>query len=174
MRKLLIVLLAALLASGAAFAQDDVDVDVDVEGDLDMNMRVEYATTQWAGVALGYPFTFYYGVEDVFQDADIRARLSSYLFDVSVGADVLFDITTLEELPVTVYAGGGPNIGLAFGFGNAVGIGLSGVVGAEYRFDEQIGAFLDVGAGATFYFGDAITLPSFFAPRGALGVNFHF
>lgn len=172
MRKLFALLVAVALASGAALAQDtETDIDVDVDTNL---FSVDYGTTQWAGVALGYPFAVYYGVEDVFQDADVRGRLSTSFFDVTVGGDVLFDITELEDVPVTIYGGGGPNVSIAF-FGG-FGFGLSGVVGAEWRFDEQIGAFLDVGVGYTFYIGSDLDLVPLagLSPRGALGVNFHF
>lgn len=162
MRKMLIALFAvAVLGAGSALAQD---------------MSVQYDTTQWAGVGLGYPFQVYYGIDNaVGQDLDLRVRVSSYFWNVSLGADILTPITTIENMPITVYAGGGPNVDYLFSAG--LGIGVSGLVGAEYRFNQDYGAFLELGAGYTYYFGDLTGLNYFglgFQPRGALGFNYHF
>ncbi len=166
MRKVLITLLAiTVFGVGAAFAQSD--------------MGVKYNTTQWAGLGLGYPFQLYYGVNDALgNNIDVRARLSSYFWNISLGADALYTVASLDSAPVHIYVGGGPNVDYLFlGGTNSLGIGLSAVVGAEYRINEQFGAFGELGAGYTYYFGDLAGLNAFglgFGPRGAIGVNYHF
>ena len=201
MRKLFVLLLTALLLGGAVFAQDDAeDVAEDVgeaiedtadevgdaaeeaadevgdalEGDAMMSDFDTFGTTQWAGVGLGYPVTFYYGISDLLGDTtDVRFRASSYFFNVVLGADALFDITTLDDLPVDIYAGGGPTLGFGFA-GRGFGIGVNGSVGGEYRLSEQLGLFAELGVGYVFYTGSAIVPLGGLAPGGSLGVNFHF
>jgi len=159
MRKFLLIILATLtLGASSAFAQDDMMM----------------SSHQWAGVGLGYPVSFYYGLENGLSEGiDLRFNATSYFFNLSVGADALVDITTLDNLPVTIYGGGGPNV--AFLFSGNLGIGAGGVIGGEYMIDEQISAFLELGAGYTFYFG---TINNLFlgglAPSGTLGINFRF
>lgn len=167
MRNFFTLLLVALLLGGVALAQDDAATTIDLEPEADF-----YGTTQWAGVSLGYPSSIYYGLNDVFGDADLRFRLSSRYYDFAIGVDALYDITRIEDVPVNVYGGGGPNIG--FGFFGAFGIGLSGVIGAEYRITEEFGAFLEIGGGYTFYFGSNLAIPSLDFLRSSLGVNYHF
>lgn len=167
MRKVLLSMLAvALLGAGSAFAQSPA-------------MGVQYATTQYAGVGIGYPFQVYYGMENMLGDnLDLRVRLSSYFWNISLGADVIYDVAYLDSAPVRIYVGGGPNLDMLFLGGiNSFGVGISGLGGAEYRFDENWGAFAELGIGYTFYFGNLAGLNAFglgFAPRGALGVNYHF
>ena len=167
MRKVLLSMLAvALLGAGSAFAQSPT-------------MGVEYATTQYVGLGLGYPFQAYYGMEDMLGDnLDLRVRLSSYFWNLSIGADVIMDVAHLDTAPVRIYVGGGPNIDVLFGGGvSSFGIGISALAGAEYRFNENWGGFGELGLGYTFYFGDLLgysPLGVGFAPRGALGVNYHF
>ncbi len=166
MRKVLIALFAvALIGGSSALAQD--------------MMGVQYDTTQYAGLGLGYPFQVYYGMNNALGDnLDVRARLSTYFWNISLGADVLTTVAHLESAPVSVYVGGGPNLDYLFlGGSNTVGIGLSALAGAEYRFDPNWAAFGELGLGYTFYFGDLAGLNAFglgFAPRGAIGVNYHF
>ena len=167
MRKLLTLLLVALFLGSAVLAQDDAATTIDINPEADF-----YGTTQWAGVSLGYPSSIYYGLNDVFGDADLRFRLSSRYYDFAIGADLLYDITRIEDIPVNIYAGGGPNIG--FGFFGAFGIGLSGVIGGEYRITEEFGAFLELGAGYTFYFGSGYVVPGLDFLRSSIGVNYHF
>lgn len=162
MRRILITLLAiTVFGVGAAFAQSD--------------MGVQYNTTQWAGVGLGYPFQLYYGVNNAIgPKMDVRARLSYGFWNLNFGADVLYTVAQLDSAPVDVYVGGGPNVGFGF-YGIGLGLGVSGVVGAEYRINEQFGAFGELGAGYTYWFnGAAGYLFGGFGPRGAIGVNYHF
>lgn len=167
MRKLFILLLTSFFLAGVAFAQDDAATTVDLDPEADF-----YGTTQWVGVSLGYPSSLYYGLNDVFGDADLRFRLSSRYYDFAIGVDALYDITRIEDVPINIYAGGGPNIG--FGFFGAFGLGLSGVIGGEYRITEEFGAFLEIGGGYTFYFGSGFVVPGLDFLRSSLGVNYHF
>jgi len=163
MRRVLITLVAvSVLGVGAAFAQS--------------SMAASYNTTQWAGVALGYPFSVYYGVNNAIgNNIDVRGRLTYGFWNIGVGADILYDAMTLQDTPLTIYVGGGPNFNYGF-YGVGIGIGLSAVGGVEYRFSDQLGAFAELGAGYTFY----LQTPAIsyfglgFGPRGALGVNYHF
>ena len=162
MRKVLITLLAiTVFGVGAAFAQS--------------NMSVKYDTTQWAGVALGYPFQIYYGVNNALgPKLDVRGRLSYGFWNLGVGADVLYTVADLKDMPLSVYVGGGPNFGYGF-YGIGIGIGVSGLAGVEYRINQNFGAFGELGAGYTYWFnGAAGYLFGGFGPRGAIGVNYHF
>jgi len=163
MRKVLITLLAiTVFGVGAAFAQSD--------------MGVQYNTTQWAGVALGYPFQVYYGVDNAIgNNIDVRGRLSYAFWNLGIGADVLYNVTQIQGMPLTVYVGGGPNFNFGF-YGVGIGIGLSALAGAEYRINDQFGAFGELGAGYTFYLQNPVVsyFGLGFAPRGAIGVNYHF
>jgi hypothetical protein len=174
MRKLLVTLLSLLvLGTGAALAQEDTDVDVSEEGvvvAIEAAEGVDFDTTQYVGAALGYPFTFHYGIEDLISEgADLRIRLSSLFYDLTLGADVLFDITQLES-NIQLYGGGG--LGFSTVFGAGLGVTLNGLVGGEYRFNRELGLFAEIGAGYTF--GQFVTPLGNFYPRGALGVNYHF
>lgn len=165
MRKVLIALVtAALLAGSAAFAQ---------------GMGASFNSNQYAGIGVGYPFQVFYGMNNVFgNNIGVRVRLSSYFWNISLGADVLANVANLDSAPISFYAGGGPNVDYLFlGGVNSLGIGVSGVVGGEYKITDNIGAFLELGAGYTYYFGSLSGLNAFglgFAPRGAIGVNYHF
>ena len=165
MRKVLFALVtAALLAGGAAFAQ---------------GMGASFNSNQYVGVGLGYPFQAYYGMDNALgNNLGLRVRLSSYFWNISLGADVLTDVAQFDSAPISIYAGGGPNVDYLFlGGTNTLGIGVSGVVGGEYKVTDNVGAFLELGAGYTYYFGDLAGLNAFglgFAPRGAIGVNYHF
>ena len=169
MRKLFTLLLLALFLSGAALAQDDAAATVDLDPQADF-----YGTTQWAGIGLGYPVTFYYGINDLISDnIDLRIRANSYFYNLAIGADALFDVLRIEDAPINIYAGGGPTLGIGFG-GRGFGLGLNASVGGEYRFTEQIGAFAELGVGYVFYTGTVLAPFGGFAPGGSIGVNFHF
>lgn len=177
MRKFLLVILATLtLGLSSAFAQDDM------------------ATSgQYAGAILGYPISGVYGLEDVLGEGiDLRFNASLNPFfglGINVGADALIDISSLELTnanDILIYGGGGVNAGF-LSVGNAIAsvsafsLGLSGVIGGEYMFDDAFGLFLETGAGAAFNIGSASTLagaPTIagFSPtfRGGLGVKFRF
>jgi hypothetical protein len=76
-------------------------------------------TGQYAGVSIGAPLLQgYYGLEDALApDVDARIRLALGLFGglaVNVGADALFELSTLDDAGLaTLYAGVGPSLGFA-------------------------------------------------------------
>lgn len=170
MRKLLVAASVLLLTAGMALAQEeDTEVNLDDEPSdivIEANPDVDYETDNYVGVTLGYPFAFNYGFEELLGDGtDLRLQATSYFYNFTIGADVLFDLAQLEDV-IQIYGGGGVAVGSTFvgGFNATV----SGLVGGEYRFNEQLGVFLEAGAGFS-----VIPAPVF-SPRGGIGVNYHF
>ncbi|MCA9840087.1 MAG: hypothetical protein KC422_24465 [Trueperaceae bacterium] len=170
MRKLLIVLLAALsLGAGSAFAQGNM-----------------MAGTQWIGASTGFPLgiNLHYGMPDLLaQDLDLRINLSavSFLFNgafsVTGGADVLYhlNLETENDLPLDVYVGGGLDIGASIRGddpatadveSSGVTLGLAGLVGAEYALSPELGLFGELRGGVGF---DPI-----FQPALRIGINYYF
>jgi len=157
MRKLSVLFLAVLLlGTGAALAQSG----------------------QWAGVSFGggIPFAgsvnLHFGLNDVIGDnIDVRANGTVSFFGVfGLGADVLIGLPIdTGDLPLEVYAGGGP--ALAFG-GGGFAAGANLLAGAEFRLGDvgldQGGVFFEAGPGLTFV---PVFLASFVAK---LGFNYHF
>lgn len=180
MHRILISLIAvSTLGLGGALAQDLV---VTPEPDFGV-------TTQYVGGSLGYPgLQAYYHSEDIdfIEDSDIRFRASISPFggfSFLVGADALFDLTELsDDGNLDLYAGGGPAVGFASGFvtdinGNRVSysgfaLELSGVIGVNYRLNQDISLFAEGGLG----FGFVSASAGGFAPtfRSGLGANYHF
>jgi len=161
MRKFLLMVLAAItLASGAAFAQDDMMTD----------------SSSWAGVSTGFPFglVLHYGLEDLIaEDIDLRGNLSAVtffgsFFFVNVGADALYQLNleTVNDLPLDVYAGGGLNVGVGIGDGVSFTGSVRALGGAEYMFTDTIGAFGEVRIG--------VGVLQLFQPSLSVGVNYHF
>ena len=135
MRKLVLVLLAALVMGGAAFAQSGF----------------------YAALSAGYPgAAVHLGVEDVGVEG-LDARLNvGYAYiggGFSVGLDALYaiDLGTMEmEVPIDVYVGGG--VGATF----TGEFSLKALVGGSYSLTELtgvdgLGVFLE--AGPTYTFG---------------------
>lgn len=160
MRKLVIILIAALaLAGSSAFAQDDM-----------------MAHTQWVGASTGFPLgiTFHYGMEDLIgENLDLRANLSAVTFlndafTVAGGVDLLYQLNleTENDLPLGVYVGGGLNVGASLGTVNGVAFGVAALGGAELMVTDQIGVFGEVRG--------AVGLNPLFQPSIFVGVNYHF
>ncbi len=164
MRKFAILLVTAVaLTLGTASAQ---------------SFSAQYDTTQYAGGAIGLPITGYYGVSDLlFEGSDLRFRVGFmpfWLSSVTVGADILFPLATLDDAgDFNLYAGGGPSLGFGLGiFGGFYG-DLTGVVGVDYRINDQLSVFGEGGVGVAFRSAAGVGGVGV-APRGALGVLFHF
>ena len=166
MRKFLTLILISLFLGSIALAQDDAATTVDIDPQADF-----YGTTQWAGIGLGYPSSIHYGLNDVLGDnIDIRFRLSSRYAGVALAGEALFDIVRIEDLPVNVYAGGGLDLRYR---GRSFGIGINGIAGAEYRFSESLGFFLELNAVIPIYF--STYRYGFGDYSGStIGVNYHF
>lgn len=174
MHKLLIAVLSVFaLGLGMSFAQTDADVTEEgVTVEIEAQEGVDFDTSSYVGASFGYPLAFYYGLEDGFREgADLRFRASTFFVDFSIGADVLFDISQLED-NIQLYGGGGINLSSLFLGGGSFGVGLTGVLGGEYRFNRELGIFAELGGGVNIYPGGV--LPIVPIPRGALGVNYHF
>lgn len=163
MRKLIATLLAlTVLGLGFGLAQDAFDDDVNIEGDY------------WAGVSTGWPFgvNVHFGLEDMIGDGiDLRANAALGIgSQFGLGVDVLADLPVdLDNPALGIYAGGGPNFGVAAGTAT-VGLGL--LVGGEYRLADaglpEGGVFIEVGPSLTF-------VPAFIANANArFGFNYHF
>lgn len=162
MRKfLLMVLAAAVLGSGAAFAQDDM---MDNGG-------------QWFGVSTGFPvgLVLHYGMADLIRPGiDLRANVSAFTFFgdyfyINAGADALYhlNLETENDLPLDVYVGGGANVGLGLSsLGSSFGVGIQALGGAEYMITDQFGAFGELRVG--------VGIAPIFRPSLAIGVNYHF
>lgn len=158
MRKVLFALVtAALLAGGAAFAQG-------------MDMGSHY----WVGMSAGYPgANLHFGVSDVAPNLSVRANLGFGYFGYgfTAGLDGMYNLpVNTGDVPVTVYAGLGPQF--AFGYLGGFAAGADAFVGAEYRLSQigfdPGGVFFE--AGPTVYF-----VPSVFAGfTGRVGFNYHF
>ncbi len=157
MRKLLIsLIMIAALGAGGAFAQ----------------------TGYWAGVSGGYPTAqVHFGVENVLAGLDVRGNLSfGYFGFLEVGASVLYDLgLDTGDVPINVYVGGGPSVGLAFAGAFVATVEL--LAGAEYRLSDvglpQGGVFLELGP-AYRYVGVAGFGFGGFGANGRLGFNWHF
>lgn len=170
MHKLLVAVLSVfVLGLGVSFAQTDADVTEEgVTVEIEAQEGVEFDTTQFAGASLPFPLGVHYGLEDVDlfgTNPDLRFRFSGNVLTagVSLGADALFDIAQLED-NIQLY--GGPGLDLGTVFPLLPSIGVSGILGGEYRFNRELGFFAELGTGISF--------PFVFAPRGALGINYHF
>ncbi len=170
MHKLLVAVLSVfVLGLGMSFAQTDADVTEEgVTIEIEAQEGVEFDTTQFAGVSLPFPTSVHYGLEDVDlfgTTPDLRFRFSGNLFgtNIAFGTDVLFDIAQLEE-NIRLY--GGPGLELGTVFPVVPSFGLVGIVGGEYRFNRELGFYAELGTGISF--------PLALAPRGSLGVNYHF
>ncbi|MEX2501513.1 MAG: hypothetical protein WD336_03980 [Trueperaceae bacterium] len=166
MRKLAILLVTAVaLTLGTASAQ---------------NFSATYDTSQYAGGAIGLPFTGYYGISDVFaENTDLRMRVSVWPFGIfyaAVGADFLLPIVELtDDGMLNLYAGGGPSIGFAsfLGTGGIYG-DLTGLIGLDVRFSQELSVFVEAGGGVSFASVGGVAGGIGFAPRGAVGVLYHF
>ncbi len=155
MRKLLITLAGVLvLGLGAVNAQT-----------IDDTATSDY----YAGGSLGLIFSpdvtgslaGQFGLRD-FLTENLDARFDlGVLFDggFNVGANALYNFPLEGDVPITIYAGGGPRLYLA----DTVRFGLSFRGGAEYPFSEVIAGFGELridpvfgGSGAFTYFGLAV------------------
>lgn len=165
MRRLLVTFVAtAVLGLGAVHAQDVV-----VDDDLDFGV-----STQYVGGSLGFPgLQFFYQNDsiDITADSDLRFRLALPFFGgfgFSAGADALFDLVDLDDTgEFSLYAGGGPSVGILLG---GFTFNLTGVVGVNYRINPDIGVFVEGGAGV----GYRSSVGVFPAVRSGLGLNYHF
>lgn len=166
MRKLLVAMVGAVLLTGVAFAQTDVDVDVDVEPQAGL----DFDTTQYVGASLPLPLGIHYGLEnvDLFgTNPDLRFSLSGDVIttgNISLNAATLFDITQIEDA-IQIYGGPSLGLGTTFAFETPT-ISLAALVGGEYRFNQELGFYVELGSG--------VTIPLKFLPRVSLGVNYHF
>lgn len=172
MRKLLLAAAGVLvLATGAAFAQTDADVTDDgVTVSIERDSGLNYDTSQFVGASLPLPLGIHYGIEDVDllgAASDLRFRLSgNFLFtgNVTLGADAMFDITQIEDI-IQIYGGPSLELGTTLSFASP-SIGLGAFVGGEYRFNRELGFYVELGSG--------IAIPIVFVPRVSVGVNYHF
>jgi hypothetical protein len=120
---------------------------------------------QYAGASIGAPILQgYYGLEDVLApDVDARIRLALGIFGgfgISVGADALFDLSTLDDAGLLqAYAGVGPSLGFAGSSYSSLGssygysvfnIDVTGLGGVKYALDPNINLFGEVGLGLGF------------------------
>ncbi len=161
MRKLVIILIAALtLAGSSAFAQDDM-----------------MASQQWFGASFSaFPtgIVLYYGLNDLIAPGlDLRANLSGATFfndafAVTGGADVLYDLNleTDNDLPLAVYVGGGLGVGLSVGSEIGASFSARALAGAEFMLTDAFGVFGEVQVG--------LGLPVVFQPGVVIGLNYHF
>lgn len=150
----LALLLAALLAAGAAQAQN------------------------WFGVRSGYPLgvTLHYGMANALGGgADLRlsGRLVAGSGGISFGVGIDGLVGVFADGPVTAYVGGGPS--LEFG-PNRADLGVQGLVGGQFRFTQvglpRLGLFLEGSVGASLSLsGGTARIPTFGA---ALGLNWTF
>lgn len=170
MQKLFAVLLSVLvLGLGMGFAQTDADVSEEgVTIEIAPEEGVDFDTSQFVGASLPFPIGVHYGLEDVDlfgTNPDLRFRFSGNILTagLSLGVDTLFDIAQLED-KIQLY--GGPGLDLGTVLPLLPSIGVSGILGGEYRFNRELGFYAELGTGISF--------PFVFAPRGALGVNYHF
>ncbi len=170
MHKLFTVLLSVLvLGLDTGFAQTDADVSGEgVTIEIAPEAGVEFDTTQFVGGSLPFPLSIHYGLEDVDlfgTNPDLRFRFSGNLSaaDIKFGVDAMFDIAQLED-KIQLY--GGPALELGTLIPIEPSFGLVGFLGAEYRFNREIGFFAEVGT--------AINIPIDLVPRFALGANYHF
>ncbi len=158
-----------LLTAGAAFAQTDADVSEEgVTIEIERDSGLDYDTSQFVGIAVPFPASIFYGAEnvDLFGvSPDLRFRFSGNFLgtNIGVGADVLFDITQIEDV-IQLYAG--PSLELGTVFPIQPSFGVAAILGGEYRFNREFGFFGEVGTGVSF--------PLSFNPRFSLGVNYHF
>ncbi len=166
MRKLLATMAGMILLTGVAFAQTDVDLNVNIEPQA----GVEFDTTQFVGASLPLPLGLHYGLEnvDLFgTNPDLRFRLSGdviYTGNISLSADAMFDITQIENA-IQIYGGPSLGLGTTFAFESPT-ISLAAFAGGEYRFNRELGFYVELGSG--------LTVPLKFEPRVSLGINYHF
>jgi hypothetical protein len=122
-------------------------------------------TGQYAGASIGAPLLQgYYGLENALgPDVDARIRLALGLlggFSVNVGADALFDLSTLDDAGLTtLYAGVGPSLGFAgystsylgsrYGY-SAFTLDATGLIGVNYALDSNLSLFGETGLGLGF------------------------
>ena len=164
MRKLLVAVVGTLLLTGVAFAQTDVNVSVEPQPGLG------YDTTQFVGASLPLPLGIHYGLEnvDLFGTSpDLRFRLSGDVFstgNISLSTDAMFNITQIEDA-IQIYGGPSLGLGTTFAFESPT-ISLAAFAGGEYRFNRELGFYVELGSG--------VTIPLKFLPRVSLGVNYHF
>lgn len=160
-----------LLTAGAAFAQTDADVTDDgVTVSIERDSGLNYDTSQFVGASLPLPLGIHYGIEDVDllgAASDLRFRLSGNLLfagNISLGADAMFDITQIEDI-IQIYGGPSLELGTTIAFTSPT-IGLGAFVGGEYRFNRELGFYVELGTG--------LAIPIEFVPRVSVGVNYHF
>lgn len=173
MQKLLAVAASVfLLTASAAFAQTDADVSEEgVTIEIERDSGLDYDTSQFVGASLPLPLGIHYGLEDVDLfgvSPDLRFRASGNFFfagNIAFGVDAMFDITQIEDI-IQIY--GGPSLELGTVFPLNPSIGLAVFAGGEYRFNRELGFFLELGSGINF--SNLIS----FLPRVSLGVNYHF
>lgn len=169
MQKIVVLLSVFVLGLGAGFAQTDADVSEEgVSVQIAPEEGVDFDTTQFVGLSLPFPLSVHYGLEDVElfgTSPDLRFRFSGNLAaaDIKFGVDAMFDIAQLEE-NIQLY--GGPALELGTLIPIEPSFGLVGFLGAEYRFNREIGFFAEVGT--------ALNIPFNLVPRFALGANYHF
>ena len=160
-----------LLTTGAAFAQTDADVSEEgVTIEIARDSGLNYDTSQFVGASLPLPLGLHYGLEDIAlfgTTPDLRFRLSgNFLFagNITLGADAMFDITQIEDI-IQIYGGPSLELGTTLAFASP-SIGLGAFVGGEYRFNQELGFYVELGTG--------VAIPIVFVPRVSLGVNYHF
>ena len=130
-----------------------------------LGYSVSAQSGQYAGASVGAPLLQgYYGLEDALApDVDARIRLALGIFGgfgISVGADAIFNLSTLDNAGLLqAYAGVGPSLGFAgssYGYlGSSYGysvfnIDATGLAGVNYALDPNINLFGELGLGLGF------------------------
>lgn len=172
MKKLFAVLFSVLiLGLGVGFAQTDADVSEEgVSVEIERQPGLDYDTSQFVGASLPLPVGLHYGLEDVAlfgTTPDMRFRaVGNFIFtgNVALGVDAMFDITQIEDV-IQLYGGPSLELGTTLALASP-SIGLAAFAGGEYRFNRELGFYLELGSG--------INIPIAFLPRVSLGVNYHF
>lgn len=172
MQKLFTVLLSVLvLGLGVGLAQTDADVSEEgVTIEIEREAGLDYDTSQFVGASLPLPLGLHYGIEDINLfgvNPDLRFRAVANLIltgNVALGVDAMFDITQIEDV-IQLYGGPSLELGTTLSL-SSPSIGLAAFAGAEYRFNRELGFYLELGSG--------INIPIAFLPRVSLGVNYHF
>jgi hypothetical protein len=159
MRKVVLVLsIAGMLATGAAFAQS-----AEAGFFAGVSLGFESAaglTAVPVGVHLGVQNL---GVKNLEARADFAYWVSGYNV-IEAGLDALYDYPVSSS--ASIYGGLGPRLAVLSGAG-IVGFGL--VVGGEYRFTPHIGVTAEMDANPYFVGGAAVAFVSLTA-----GANYHF
>jgi len=184
MKKLVIL---TVLLFAFAFAQE-VATQTTEETATMTEMSEAPAHTRYAGVKIGVPLGFHYGLNEAVWGADLRFRATTaLLFGLTLngGVDLLFPVASIALdsglQPLEVYAG--PSIDFTVAFANNAedqlqslfGITPGLTAGVEYPVLDNISVFGEMGLGYTVILNTVENLNfSSFRPSFSFGFNYHF